>query len=209
RGPKARLCAEREGVGADGRGHARRRRGRPARRPQDGEAADDTRAVPDVSAWSGTARDVRGVSCRAPALVALAFALPLGAAAEEAITCPAGAALIQMSNARGREQWCERPGPPPVRHGPYLLFHANGTVRVRGLNRDSVPDGDWRSWHPDGTPSGEVTFVAGKPTGMLLGWYPNGKASFVGGFRDGVAIGVFEIFDAEGRLRMSVDYGAD
>ena len=92
-------------------------------------------------------------------------------------------------------------------HGPYLLFYANDTVRV--LNRDSVPDGDWRSFHPDGTPSGEVTFVAGKPTGMLLGWYPNGKARFVGGFRDGVAIGVFEIFDAEGRLRMSVDYGAD
>ena len=49
----------------------------------------------------------------------------------------------------------------------------------------------------------------GKPTGMLLGWYPNGQASFVGGFRDGTAIGMMEIFDPEGRMRGAVDFGSD
>jgi hypothetical protein len=44
---------------------------------------------------------------------------------------------------------------------------------------------------------------------MLLGWYPNGQASFVGGFRDGTAIGTREIFDPQGRMRGSTDFGAD
>jgi hypothetical protein len=141
--------------------------------------------------------------------VLLAAALAAPAAAQEPPACPPGTIAAEAASERGRELWCERPGPPKTAHGPYVMLHPNGRVQMRGEHREGRPHGPWRSWHPDGTPSGEATFAEGKPTGMLLGWHPNGKASFVGGFRDGVAIGVVEIFDTDGRLRMALDYGAD
>lgn len=146
---------------------------------------------------------------RALALGALLLASQVGASAQDAIVCPPGTTPGGASSERGREQWCERPGPPKISHGPYVMYYPNGAVQVRGERRDGAPSGDWKSWHPSGAQSGEVTFVDGKPTGMLLGWYANGQASFVGGFRDGTAIGVMEIFDPEGRMRSAVDYGPD
>src|SRR2546425_9387095 len=72
-----------------------------------------------------------------------------------------------------------------------FFFQAEDGIRdklVTGVQTCALPickpSGTWKSWHPGGAQSGEVTFVDGKPTGMLLGWYPNGQASFVGGFRD-------------------------
>jgi hypothetical protein len=62
---------------------------------------------------------------------------------------------------------------------------------------------------PERRTSGEVTFVEGKPNGMLVGWYPSGQASFVVGFRDGAPIGSLETFDPAGRMRTTVDFGAD
>jgi hypothetical protein len=150
---------------------------------------------------------------RALAVGATLVMLAAPTAAQDSTACPPGtapgSAPGSTPDALGREQWCERPGPPKTSHGPYVRYHASGAARVRGEYANGAPSGAWRSWHPDGTPSGEVTFTDGKPTGMLLGWYANGKASFVGGFRDGTAIGVTEIFDRDGRLRLSVDYGPD
>jgi hypothetical protein len=146
---------------------------------------------------------------RALAVGATLVMLASPAGAQDSSICLPGTTPGSASDALGREQWCERPGPPKISHGPYVRYHVNGAARVRGDYVNGAPSGAWRSWHPDGTPSGEVTFKDGKPTGMLLGWHANGKASFVGGFRDGVLIGVMEIFDTEGRLRISMDLGPD
>lgn len=132
------------------------------------------------------------------------------ARAQDSIVCPPGTTLGESTRPSPREQWCERPGTnPKVLDGPFASWHPDGAVHVRGEYRDGKPTGTWKSWHPTGAQSGEVAFVDGKPTGMLLGWYTNGQASFVGGFRDGTAIGMMEVFDPEGRMRGSVDFGPD
>lgn len=140
----------------------------------------------------------------------LVLVVPPVARAAGTLDCPPGTQQGTAQRGGSGEAWCERPGSNPrVLDGPFVAWHANGTVAVRGEYRDGRPSGAWRSWHPAGAQSGEVTFVDGKPTGMLLGWYPNGQASFVGGFRDGTAIGAMETFDPRGRMRTSVDFGPD
>jgi hypothetical protein len=130
--------------------------------------------------------------------------------ADETIVCPPGTQRERAQRPSGSEEWCERPGTNPrILEGPFVSRHPDGAVQARGAYRDGKPSGTWKSWHPDGAQSGEVTFVGGKPNGMLLGWYPSGQASFVGGFRDGTPIGAIETFDADGRLRSSVDFGPD
>jgi len=144
-----------------------------------------------------------------------AAAIVLGAAigparGQDSIVCPAGTQRGAAQRATGSEQWCERAGTNPrILNGPFVSWHPDGAIQVRGEYREGKPSGTWKSWHPNGAQSGEVTFVGGKPTGMLLGWYPNGQASFVVGFRDGTAIGMMEVFDSEGRMRSAVDFGSD
>jgi len=142
--------------------------------------------------------------------LALAVLRPDVGRAADAIVCSPGTEPREAARAGGRDAWCERTGTnPKVREGPFVSWHVNGAVSIRGQYRDGKPSGDWKSWHATAAQSGEVTFVDGKPTGMLLGWYPNGQASFVGGFRDGTPIGAMELFDPDGRMRGAADFGPD
>jgi hypothetical protein len=149
---------------------------------------------------------------RAPAFAVLALAAlaggAIGAHADDAVACPAGTTPKRLTTAIGLERWCERPGPPVARHGPYVVMHANGRPHLRGEYRDGVATGVWKTWYPGGAQSGEAEFRDGRTTGMLLGWHENGRGSFVCGFRDGVPITRMEIFDADGRMRQAFEYDA-
>jgi hypothetical protein len=139
--------------------------------------------------------------------IALALALPVApSAADERLACPENTLTRETRTALGVERWCERPGPPAVRHGPYVVTHPEGGVHLRGEYSEGVATGAWKTWYRGGAQSGEAQFRGGRTTGMLLGWYENGRGSFVCGFRDGVAMGRMELFDSDGRLRQAADY---
>jgi len=123
--------------------------------------------------------------------------------------CPPDTVVKDLVIAGARLQWCERTTGGEIRHGPFASWYPSGAREMRGEYLDGMPHGRWTAWHPGGAQAGEVTFVHGRPTGMLLGWYPSGQASFVGGFRDGTAIGTMETFDPAGRMRGAIDYGPD
>jgi len=130
-----------------------------------------------------------GVVCVAIAVLAamLAWRADGQPRADVSIVCQPGTQRGFAARASGREEWCERPGSNPrILDGPFVSRHADGAIETRDEYRDGKPSGPWKSWHPGGAQSGEVTFVDGKPNGMLLGW-----------------------FDAAGRMRTTVDFGAD
>lgn len=143
----------------------------------------------------------------AVAAIALSLALQVApSAADERLACPEKTVARESKTALGVERWCERPGPPAVRHGPYVITHPEGGPLLRGEYSDGVASGAWKTWYRGGAQSGEAQFRDGRTTGMLLGWYENGRGSFVCGFRDGVATGRMELFDSDGRLRQATDY---
>jgi len=153
-----------------------------------------------------------GIACVASAVLAVMLATRADGQprADGSIVCPPGTQRGFAARASGSEEWCERLGTNPrILEGPFVSRHADGAIETRGEYRDGKPSGPWKSWHPGGAQSGEVTFVDGKPNGMLLGWYPSGQASFIVGFRDGAPMGTLETFDAAGRMRTTVDFGAD
>ena len=118
------------------------------------------------------------------------------------------------------------------KHGPFRDYYATGERRIEGTYCEGELDGDWRTWHDDGRPSGVATFERGKLEGMhrmyvrtgevkLESEYvhnqPNGPwllrrddgAPHQEGAHDcGLRVGVWKLYDERGHLREEGPYDA-
>ena len=61
-----------------------------------------------------------------------------------------------------------------VQHGPFIVYHENGQVKLRGSFERGVATGTFESWHPNGEKAVQGQYQSGKQQGKWSWWHPNG-----------------------------------
>lgn len=71
------------------------------------------------------------------------------------------------------------------------------------------PEGEQKTWAPDGTLLSHARFSAGQPEGLQETWHANGQVATRGSFSAGKPVGRHEAFDDTGRLLEGGEYDAN
>ena len=87
----------------------------------------------------------------------------------------------------GREQGSIKNG---KRHGPWVEYHENGQVWLKGIYKDGKLDGPWVGYNENGQLESKGTYKDGKMDGPWVGYWSNGtvSSSDTGTFKDGVKV---------------------
>ncbi len=65
------------------------------------------------------------------------------------LKCPSGTERTGAQPPRGLAEGCVRKKDgQQVRHGPWRIYHANGSVSAQGEYTDGVATGPWSGWWP-------------------------------------------------------------
>lgn len=104
----------------------------------------------------------------------------------QGLQCPAGTRRVGDEPPAGFEIWCEKA--ESVREGPYRAWHPDGTKSVVGQYADGQRDGPWAEWFENGQRKTDITYQRGVPEGRFTEWDESG---------DVVSKGVYE----RGRLK--------
>lgn len=89
----------------------------------------------------------------------------------------------------------------------WLQFYSNMQLRSEGTVINNLREGLWVFYYPDGTKQTEYAFVAGKEEGPYRVFRENGIPYYVGQCRQGRRVGTWEVYDANGNLATTQDYG--
>ncbi len=86
-------------------------------------------------------------------------------------------------------------------------YYSDHSLRCEGTVIDGVREGRWVFYHPDGHIQSECTFVGGKEDGPYRVYRENGAPYYIGQYTMGVRTGIWEIYDQQGNLVTTQDYG--
>ncbi|MEM7032886.1 MAG: hypothetical protein AAF629_25275 [Chloroflexota bacterium] len=93
------------------------------------------------------------------------------------------------------------------KHGPWIMYYANGNKRSEGTYDEGIKVGEWRLYHKNGTLSSEATFVNGKYTGYYCSYHDNGEKfregyynAYTGKSSDGTKDGEWTQYDRDGNI---------
>lgn len=81
-------------------------------------------------------------------------------------------------------------------------------VALERTDAEGNPDGEQKTWAPDGTLLKHARFVAGQAEGLQETWHANGEPATRGTFSAGKPVGRHEAFDETGRLLEGGEYDA-
>ena len=84
----------------------------------------------------------------------------------------------------------------------------DGSPRIWYETRDSLPDGRWREWYPDGTLRYRAGWKAGKGHGLWEYFYPDGQLRSREVYEADLPIGVSRTYHPNGRLAQESVYVA-
>lgn len=87
-----------------------------------------------------------------------------------------------------------------------LQFYSNGTLRSMGDLVEGYRDGVWTFYHMNGQKQTEATFIKGREEGQYTVYYENGVPLYIGHYRNGDRIGIWEFYDDEGNLVQKKEY---
>ena len=71
-------------------------------------------------------------------------------------------------------RYCSADGSRWVRHGPFQMFHSNGTVASEGQYQNGLEEGTWRDYYETGQIAAEGFFASGKEEGYWRFWQRDG-----------------------------------
>jgi antitoxin component YwqK of YwqJK toxin-antitoxin module len=144
--------------------------------------------------------------------------------------CPPHATVHVESSVTGPDTWrfCARRN--GVKDGPELLFHEDGSLRMRGQWVDGRREGEFVMFTPAGVVTSQVTYVHGEPNGAwtyhddqgqpewedtyvngvkqgpYTAWYPSGQVREHGEYVDGEQSGPWQSFEDDGHLASEGSY---
>ena len=147
----------------------------------------------------------------------------------ETLTCPDGLSARERKSGVFTERWCEKYD--GTREGPYLSFHASGTLRERGTMhagkrrgpysrwddksgkkieegeyRDDWKTGWWTTWYATGVKKSEGEYADDKPRGWWTYYDAEGRKKEEGEFRAGAKHGIWVTYDAAGTVTDRRDF---
>jgi antitoxin component YwqK of YwqJK toxin-antitoxin module len=94
------------------------------------------------------------------------------------------------------------------KHGPFTIWHANGSVSRQGEFRYNMPVGKISYWFENGQKQLEGLYTDGKQDGDWTWYHKNGQKAIVGQYRDGVAIGKWTWWKGDGKVAQKFDYSS-
>ncbi len=109
------------------------------------------------------------------------------------VTCPDGAPPVGQPPA---ETFCQRS--EGTRHGPYVRWHPDGSVRIEGSYRDGRQHGQWTEYDRGGRPLQRGNLVDGTRQGAWAEWYNNGNRRFQCRYEDGRVSGAWSAWNEDG-----------
>lgn len=89
----------------------------------------------------------------------------------------------------------------------WLQFYSDMSVRSDGMIVNNLREGLWTFYYPNGNKQTEYAFVGGKEEGPYRVFRENGVPYYVGQCRQGRRVGTWEVYDANGNLATTQDYG--
>jgi len=131
--------------------------------------------------------------------------------------CPVGTERRGSPPPHGQAQWCQKRrhrGTDWVNHGPFLSWHDDGEPQAEGSYLDGEPDGEFTMWYPDGSLKVRGRYDRGKEDGLFLSWHDNGRlfirAIFAHGKEEGPLTSwwVEGTISAEGTFRVGLEQGS-
>jgi antitoxin component YwqK of YwqJK toxin-antitoxin module len=146
--------------------------------------------------------------------------------------CPLGTRRIGDAPPGDHEEYCVRiaESGPPVKHGPYRKWAANGNLILEGRYEegkqqgrwseyydsgrdkriieyeDGVYDGAWTKWYESGQKWAEGTYREGKKHGRGRFWYESGQLKADGLYRDDIREGKSTNWYESGQIRSVGNY---
>ena len=93
------------------------------------------------------------------------------------------------------------------KHGPWILFSADGGKRREGVYDMGKKTGQWIEYHKNGQKAAVNHFRNNQPTGNHVAYYGNGKKKqdgrfneWAGKWSDGKKTGVWTFYDEDGKV---------
>ncbi len=85
-------------------------------------------------------------------------------------------------------------------------YHSTGELKMKGPLKNNQRHGKWKSWFTDGTLWSEGTFDNGLRIDSAISYFPNGKVSMRGFYRQGKMVGVWKVYNEAGVLTGEKEY---
>ncbi len=86
-----------------------------------------------------------------------------------------------------------------VQHGPYVIYHENGQVNMRGAYDHGIATGMFESWHPNGEKAVVGVYENGLQHGKWSWWHPNGMRQSVATYNQGRVNGEVSAWNDQGK----------
>ena len=93
-----------------------------------------------------------------------------------------------------------------VNEGEEIIRYKNGVIKMRGMKKNGLREGLWKSFYENGSPWSETTFKEGKKDGPTTTWYENEKMRYYGYYTNDVESGKWKFWDENGKLVQEADY---
>ncbi len=94
-------------------------------------------------------------------------------------------------------------------HGPYEEFYESGQTFCTGSYDEGAQVGEWKFYHPDGTPAKTVTYVDGRPNGPIEVRRADGTLRAKREYTDGKRTGTWLVFGDDGEQKLIESTYAD
>lgn len=76
-----------------------------------------------------------------------------------------------------------------VKHGSYITYYENGSIRSQATMKNGVQEGEFVSWFPNNQRESTGNYKNGKQHGKWSWWHENGMRKAMATYEDGVLVG--------------------
>ncbi|ATB49113.1 toxin-antitoxin system YwqK family antitoxin [Corallococcus macrosporus] len=122
------------------------------------------------------------------------------------VSCPAGTV---QTGTKTEGLMCSRVDSKHGRssaQGPYVAYHPNGKLAVRGQFENGLKVGTWTFFDEAGVLESTSEFKDGGWHGQRVRYFPNGKPQRIEEYREGRKNGLVKEFAQDGRVLSQVQY---
>jgi antitoxin component YwqK of YwqJK toxin-antitoxin module len=94
-----------------------------------------------------------------------------------------------------------------LRDGDYTSRYPNGLIQIKGFYIHGKREGEWVAFFPSGKTQSEGFFTHGKRDHHAIVYYESGKKMYEGTYKEGVMVGKWQYYQADGTLDHEEDNG--
>ena len=116
------------------------------------------------------------------------------------LTCPSGAARVDVASPSGPASWCQRPARDglPHREGPFVAWYPDGRKREAGQYRNGREEGPWVRWHTTGALAEAGVYRDGRREGRWTFWFENGEKARAAEYQADASVGIWRRWNLRG-----------